>query len=136
MRAFRLALPIALAAVAFAAAGCGEGTELPKLIGTIGSPDDPDAYEIHLTTEDGAEITTTLPPGEYRLEIDDQSAIHNFHLYERDAGLDVASAIPGTETETITVVFPEPGSYIYECDAHPGRMRETFSIHDRIRTEN
>jgi hypothetical protein len=131
----RLAFFVASALVAFAA-GCGDGNQPPKLIGTLGTPDDPDAYEIHLTTEDGAEITTTLPPGEYRLEIDDRSTIHNFHLYERDDGVDVASEIAGTGTQTVTVVFPEPGSYIYACDAHPDRMRETFSIHDRIRTEN
>ena len=135
MRGARLALPVVLAVV-LASAGCGDGADTPKLVATVGSPDDSDAYEIHLTTEDGAEITTTLPPGEYRLEIDDRSTIHNFHLYERDEGLDVASEIAGTGKETITVVFPEPASYVFECDAHPDRMRETFSIHDRIRTEN
>lgn len=123
-------------AVVLASAGCGGVAATPKLIATVGSPDDPDAYEIHLTTEDGFEITTTLPPGEYELEIDDRSSIHSFHLYERDEGVDVASEIAGTGEETITVVFPEPASYVYECDAHPDRMRETFSIHDRIRTEN
>jgi hypothetical protein len=135
VRGARLTLPVALAVV-LATTGCGDGADTPTLIATVGSPDDPNAYEIHLTTEDGTEITTTLPPGEYRLEIDDRSTIHNFHLYERDEGLDVASEIARTGKETITVVFPEPGSYIYECDAHPDRMRETFSIHDRIRTEN
>jgi hypothetical protein len=136
MRAPRLVLPILVVVAALAAAGCGGDGDLPKLIATVGSADDPDAYEISLRTEDGAEITTTLPPGEYRLEIDDRSTIHNFHLYERDRGLDVASEIEGTGTQTTTVVFPEPASYIYVCDAHPDRMRETFSIHDRIRTEN
>ena len=133
----RLTFAVVLTVVALSAAGCGgEGTELPKLIGTVGTTDDPDAYEISLRTEDGEEITTTLPPGEYQLEIDDRSTIHNFHLRARDGGLDVASEIDGTGTETTTIVLPEPGSYIYECDAHPDRMRETFSIHDRIRTEN
>ena len=132
----RLALFAALTVVVVATAGCAGDTELPKLIGTVGSADDPDAYAISLRTEDGAEITTDLPPGRYLLEIDDPSTIHNFHLRERDGGLDAASEIAGTGTETITIVLPEPGSYIYACDAHPDRMRETFSIHDRIRTQN
>jgi hypothetical protein len=130
----RLAFLVALV-LALAPAGCG-GDDLPTLTASVGSTDDPDAYEISLRAEDGEEITTTLPPGEYRLEIDDRSTIHNFHLYEREKGLDVASEIEGTGTETTTIVLPEPGSYIYACDAHPDRMRETFSIHDRIRTEN
>ena len=76
----RLALLIGLAVVALAAVGCGEDndegspttaattetstTGLPKLLGVVGSTGDPDAYEISLTTEDGAEVTTVLPPGE------------------------------------------------------------------------
>ncbi len=79
MRDLRLALPVGLAFAALAAAGCGDGNDegsattstadVPRLIATVGSPDDPDAYEISLTTEDGEEITTVLPGGEYRLEI-------------------------------------------------------------------
>ena len=136
----RLALPVGLAVVALAAAGCGDGNDeaagLPKLIGTVGSPDDPDAYEIHLTTEDGAEVTTVLPPGEYRLEINDLSTIHNFHLAARREGVDVATEVPGTGRKTSIVRLQEPEAYIYFCDAHPDRMQVTFSIHDRIRTQN
>jgi hypothetical protein len=114
MRDVRLALPIGLGFVALAAVGCGDGNDqrsattaetvamdntttetssrgLPKLIGTVGSTDDPDAHEISLTTEDGAEVTTTLPPDEYMLEINDLSTIHNFHLGARRTGVDVAT---------------------------------------------
>ena len=90
----------------------------------------------HLTTEDGTEITTTLPPGEYRLEINDFSRIHNFHLRGRYAGADVATDVAGTVEKTAIVLLNEPESYIYACDAHPARMAVTFSIHDRIRTQN
>ena len=111
----RLALPIGLAFVALAAAGCGDGdnegsattstADLLKLIGTVGSADDPDAYEISLRTEDGAEITTTLPPGEYTLEITDLSTMHNFHLDARYAGVDVATDVAGTGEKTAIVVL-------------------------------
>jgi hypothetical protein len=159
MRAIRSALPIGLAVVALAAVGCGDGddegsattvktvatdtataetstTGLPTLIGTVGSTDDPDAYEISLTTEDGAEVTTVLPPGKYTLEINDLSTIHNFHLGARRAGVDVATDVAGTDEKTTIVVLQDGEAYIYACDAHPATMNVTFSIHGRIRTLN
>jgi hypothetical protein len=149
MRDIRLALPIGLAVVALAAAGCGDGsdegsattvetstTDLPKLIGTVGSADDPDAYEINLTTEDGVEVTTVLPPGEYTLEINDLSTIHNFHLGARREGVDVATDVAGTGEKTAIVLLQDGEAYIYACDAHPATMNVTFSIHGRIRTQN
>ena len=159
MRDIRLALPIGLAVVALAAVGCGDGndggsattvetvatgiattetstTDLPKLIGTVGSTDDPDAYEINLTTEDGAEVTTVLPPGEYTLEINDLSTIHNFHLGARRAGVDVATDVAGTGKKTTIVALQDEEAYIYACDAHPTTMNVTFSIHGRTRTQN
>jgi hypothetical protein len=159
MRDIRLALPIGLAVVALAAVGCGDGndegsattvetvatdtattetstTGLLKLIGTVGSTDDPDAYEINLTTGDGAEVTTVLPPGEYTLEINDLSTIHNFHLGARRAGVDVATDVAGTGEKTTIVMLQDGEAYIYACDAHPTTMNVTFSIHGRIRTQN
>ena len=152
LRVSRL-LPIGLAVVALAAVGCGDGdgltvgtvatetptTEtstagLPKLIGTVGSADDADVYEISLTTEDGAEVTTVLAPGRYMLEIKDLSTIHNFHLGARRAGVDVATDVAGEKT-TI-VVLQDGEAYIYACDAHPATMNVTFSVHGRIRTQN
>lgn len=148
----RLALLIGLAVVALAAVGCGEDndegspttaattetstTGLPKLLGVVGSTGDPDAYEISLTTEDGAEVTTVLPPGEYMLEINDPSTIHNFHLDARRTGVDVATEVAGTGEETTIVVLRDEEAYIYACDAHPATMNVTFSIHGQIRTQN
>lgn len=48
----------------------------------------------------------------------------------------MATEVTGAGKTTTVVVLPEPGSYIYVCDAHPARMNVTFSIHDRIRTQN
>jgi hypothetical protein len=152
MRGLRVALPVGLVVVALATVGCGGGNDegsaadtattetsaagLPKLIGTVGTANDPDAYEIKLQTEDGAEITTTLPPGEYLLEIDDLSTIHNFHLSAREAGVDVATDVAETGKRTTIVVLQDGEAYIYACDAHPATMNVTFSIHGRIRTRN
>jgi hypothetical protein len=153
-----LALLIVLAVLGLAAVGCGDGDDegsataetvaantttsepsaigLAKLIGTVGSTDDPDAYEIELTTEAGAEVTTTLPPGEYRLEITDLSTMHNFHLDARYTGVDLATDVAGTGEKTAIVVLKDGESYIYLCDAHSTTMNVTFSIHGRIRTQN
>ena len=159
MKDLCLTLPIGLAVVALAAVGCGDGndegsastvetvatdttttetstTGLPKLIGTVGSTDDPDAYEISLTTEDEIQVTTVLPPGEYMLEINDLSNIHNFHLGGPRAAVDVATDVAGTGEKTAIILLQEPESYIYVCDAHPNAMYVTFSIHGRIRTQN
>jgi hypothetical protein len=145
----RLALPIVLAIVALAAVSCGDGddagsastattspTGLAKLIGTVGAADDPDAYEINLTTEGGAEVTTTLPPHKYTLEINDLSTIHNFHLGGPYAAVDMATDVAGTGETTAVVLLQEGESYRYVCDAHPTTMNVTFSIHGRIRTQN
>jgi hypothetical protein len=140
-----------LAVVALAAGGCDEGgrsatagtatteastKDLARLIGTVGSTDDPDAYEIDLTTEDGSEVTTVLPPGEYMLEINDLSTVHNFHLGGPRAAVEMATDVGGTGEKTAIVVLQEGESYSYICDAHPTRMNVTFSIHGRIRTQN
>ena len=111
-------------------------TAVAKLIGTVGSTDDPDAYEINLTTEDGAVVTTTLPPREYMLEINDLSTIHNFHLGGPRAAVDMATDVAGTGEKRAVVVLQEGESYSYICDAHPTTMNVTFSIHGRIRTQN
>jgi hypothetical protein len=140
MRAGGLALRVVLTVVALAVAGCGDGETSFKtparLIGTVGSTDDPDAYEIRLMTEEGAEVTTTLPPREYMLELDDLSTIHNFHLGGPRAGVDLATDVAGTGEKTAVVRLQEGESYIYFCDAHPTTMSVTFSIHGRIRTQN
>ena len=77
-----------------------------------------------------------LPSGRYVLEIDDLSAIHNFHLAARETGVDLATEIAGTSERTTVITVKEPEAYVYFCDAHPATMEVTFSIHDRIRTRN
>ena len=81
-------------------------------------------------------MTTVLPPGRYALEIDDLSAIHNFHLRARRTGVEVATDVAGTGATTTVVVLQDGEAYVYACDAHPARMNVTFSIHGRIRTQN
>ena len=47
-------------------------------------------FDISLTTEDGEDVTT-LAPGTYTIEVNDQSNAHNFHL--SGTGVDVATEV-------------------------------------------
>jgi plastocyanin len=146
MRAISYVLVACVAAFVIVAAGCGgddeeaatdttttettttsDGGAMPgtKLVGTVGTTDDPDAYVISLTTEDGSEVTT-LAPGDYTLEIDDRSTIHNFHL-TGPGGVDVSSEVGETETEDYDVTL-EAGTYEFVCDPHASQMNGSFEV--------
>lgn len=84
-------------------------------MGSVGTEDDPEAYEIRLETESG-EPVTALAAGRYTLRVADPSKTHNFHL--TGAGVNVATDVGGTGTETFEVTF-SPGEYSYVCDPHP-----------------
>lgn len=90
----------------------GSGTVLQA---TVGSEDDPDAYEIVLTDASG-EVVEQLAPGTYTIEVRDLSRIHNFHLL--GPGVDEATSVPEVEDVTFTVTLGE-GDYRYLCDPHP-----------------
>jgi plastocyanin len=143
----RIALVVGLAAAALALAGCGGDDESgsgtttdtdattettdtgtatgTKLVGTVGSTDDPDAFTITLTTEDGSEVTS-LPAGDYTLEIDDLSTIHNFHL-TGPGDVDVSSEVGETENEDYDVTLVA-GTYDFVCDPHAGSMNGSFEV--------
>jgi plastocyanin len=143
----RAALVIGLAVGALALAGCGGDDESSsgtttdtetttgttdtgtstgtKLIGTVGSTDDPDAFTITLTTEDGSEVTS-LPAGDYTLEIDDLSTIHDFHL-TGPGDVDVSSEVGETEDESYDVTLVA-GTYDFVCDPHSSSMKGSFEV--------
>ena len=146
MRRTRTALVIGLAVAALTLAGCGGDDESASettdtatttettdtgpatgttLIGTVGSADDPDAFTITLTTEDGSDVTS-LPAGDYTLEIKDLATIHNFHL-TGPGGVDVASEVGETEDENYDVTL-EAGTYDFVCDPHAGSMNGSFEV--------
>lgn len=85
------------------------------LLGTVGTPDEPDAFEIALTDEDG-EPVTTIPAGDYTIRVSDPSSIHNFAI--SGEGVDEATSVPDRGEEVFEVTF-EPGTYTYVCDPHP-----------------
>jgi plastocyanin len=147
MRYTRIAIVIGLAVAALALAGCGGDDESAsttdtettttetstdtgtaagtKLIGTVGEADNADAFTITLTTEDGAEVTT-LPAGDYTLEINDLSTIHNFHL-TGPGDVDVSSEVDEVEDEDYPVTLVA-GTYDFVCDPHASSMNGSFEV--------
>jgi plastocyanin len=143
VRGTRLAFMVGLTVASVALAGCGgsnnEATSTQtettttetsteasgtKLIGTVGSADDANAFVITLTAEDGSAVTT-LTPGSYTLEIKDLSTIHNFHL--TGTGVDVKSGVDETEDEDYPITL-EAGTYKFVCDPHSGSMNGDFEV--------
>src|SRR5262249_52456057 len=76
-----------------------------------------------------------LPQGAYTLELDDNSANHNFHLLSETGSSSVscvpvtscASDVAGMGHQTWTVNFTTGGGDVtYRCDVHQQTMRGTF----------
>ena len=81
-------------------------------------------FDISLAGADGAAVTT-LAAGEYTIEVDDQSDIHNFHL--TGPGVDENSGVSETGTSTWTVTL-EAGAYHFQCDPHASQMNGDFEV--------
>jgi plastocyanin len=75
-------------------------------------------------TQNGARVTH-LDPGTYTIDVDDQSAEHDFDL--TGPGVSQATDIAGTGTTTWTVTFQD-GTYTYVCDAHVATMHGSFTV--------
>lgn len=107
-------LAAALPLVVAAPAGAAE----TKLRATVGP-----GFTITLQDAAGAPVSQ-LPAGDYEIEVEDESDIHNFHL--KGPGVDVSTGIGfvGSETFKVTV---QNGSYTFYCDPHPTSMRGTFT---------
>ena len=93
------------------------------LLASVGNAEDPEAYDIALTGEDGTPVTT-LPAGTYTIEVSDPSRIHNWAL--TGEGVSVATSVSGTGDETFEVTFVA-GDYSYVCDPHPS-MNGTITV--------
>jgi hypothetical protein len=97
----------------------------PTLRAMVGTEESPDAFEISLVDEDGAPVTE-LPAGEYNIEVNDPTSVHNFHLSGGDGAVDEKTG--STEKiETVWVVTFVPGEYRFLCDPHPS-MNGNFTV--------
>jgi plastocyanin len=131
MRRVLLALP-AVAAAATLLAGCG------------GSSNSADATTAATTTtaaagSSGKTLTgsvgpgfdismeqTTVAPGTYTLNVDDQGTIHNFH-FTGPGGVDVSTDVSGTGKKSFTVTL-QKGTYTFVCDPHSSQMHGTLTV--------
>jgi plastocyanin len=138
MRTWTVAVAIALTAMT---ASCGgddpepvgsapaeSGSSAPtgetqELTGTVGTEEDPDAFEIALTDASGQEVTE-LPAGDYSIVVNDLSEMHNFHL--EGGEVDETTTVPETG-ETTWDVSLTAGDYTAICDPHPG-MKLEFTV--------
>ena len=114
-------LPVAFLAAALVA-GCGSKsstttTTTPAttpassssgLVGTVGP-----GFTITLTK--GGSPVASLTAGTYKMVVNDEAAVHNFHLF--GPGVDKATGVQGTGSVAWTVKLSK-GSYTYRCDIH------------------
>ena len=85
------------------------------LVGSVGEPDDAEAFTIALADRSG-EPVTRLTAGAYRVKVTDPAKYHNFHL--TGPGVDKRTSVFGTGEVTWDLVL-ESGTYTFVCDPHP-----------------
>ncbi len=103
-------------------AASGAGGE-NVLEGTVGEEGNPDAFTITLTDSSGQDVET-LPAGQYTINVNDLSEIHNFHL--KGGEVDETTTVPETGEKTFTVDLTA-GEYEAICDPHP-QMVTSFTV--------
>jgi plastocyanin len=134
-----MGIVLGLATLALAAAGCGGGdnesasttetttTETTSTSGETGTALQGSVgpgFEISLAGSDGQAVST-LTPGTYTIDVNDQSDVHNFHL--TGPGVDEMTDVGGTGTTTWTVTLQD-GSYHFQCDPHASTMNGDFQV--------
>ena len=121
-------------AVLLLVAACGSADEepvetraegAPTLQAMVGTEQSPDAFEISLVDEDGQPVTE-LPAGEYNIEVNDPTSVHNFHLSGGDGAVDEKTGAT-EKIETVWVVDLKAGEYRFMCDPHPS-MNGAFTV--------
>jgi plastocyanin len=117
----RLLLPLALIALAIAVpAAYGRAAA-----GTLHGEVYPDSqFKIEMTTAADKKLTT-VKAGTYKIKIEDNASIHNFHL--TGPGVNKKTSVSGKGDTTWTVKL-KPGKYTYMCDPHAAQMRGTFKV--------
>ena len=114
----RYGVTVALAVVVFALAGSASA-DPPTLNATVGP-----GYTISLTDSTGA-LVKHLDPGEYVINVDDESDLHDFDLF--GPGVTKATDVTGIGKQTWDVTFAN-GTYTYQCDVHSTTMHGSFTV--------
>ncbi|MGD0273303.1 MAG: hypothetical protein ABSB96_06215 [Gaiellaceae bacterium] len=109
MPRIRILLVAAIAMLALAVAASQAST---KVAGTLAGNVGP-GFTITLTQKGKA--VKTLKAGTYKINVNDKSNIHNYHLF--GPGVNKKTGVGFTGKATWTVKFKK-GSYTYQCDIH------------------
>ena len=91
--------------------GSGGGTTLNGSVGP--------SFDISLDGTDG------LTAGSYKLVVNDQASIHNFHL--TGPGVDVSTEV-SEEGEKSFDIELQAGEYKFVCDPHASQMNGSFTV--------
>jgi len=117
----RLLLPLALLGVFLAAAAVGNAgtTKSPALVGEVGPGF---SIEVKMNGKD----LKTIKAGTYKIKVEDDSNIHNFHLIGKGLNKKTTVSFKGDQTWTIKL---QAGKVTYQCDPHASSgMKGTFSV--------
>ena len=68
---------------------------------------------------------SSVTAGSYTISVSDSSNIHNFHL--SGPGVSKSTSITGTGSTSWSVTL-QPGTYHFQCDAHPDSMNGTLTV--------
>ena len=117
MKPFALVAAIAAVAV-YSAAGAFASSAGSTLVGTVGP-----GFTISLT-QDGKSVTK-LKAGDYKVQIEDKSDQHDFHL--SGSTVNKLTSITGEGKWTWHVTLKK-GTYKYMCDPHSAFMKGHFTV--------
>ena len=109
---------LAAAAISLPAAATGKSAAT-SLVGVVGP-----GMTITLSDANGGAVSH-LDPGDYTVSINDQSILHNYHLFGPGVEQRTDIETTGMTTWNITVV---DGTYGFRCDAHPTSMKGSFTV--------
>ena len=70
-------------------------------------------------------LVKTIKAGTYQIQIEDETAAHNFHLM--GPGVNKRTSVPFVGKRTWTVTLRK-GTYRYVCDPHASSMRGSFRV--------
>ena len=69
--------------------------------------------------------TDGLTAGSYKLVVNDQSSMHNFHL--TGPGVDVSTEVGETGEKSFDIEL-QAGDYKFQCDPHASQMNGSFTV--------
>jgi plastocyanin len=94
--------------------------DTPSLMAVVGP-----GFNISLKDSTTGAVVKHLEPGEYTIQVDDKSDMHNFDL--TGPGVSKSTMVTDIGSEIWHVTFVD-GTYKYVCDAHVTSMKGSFTV--------